>query len=83
MPAVIQAFATHCFSRLQVHRLEAKVFSFNEASCRALTKAGFSREGLLRDFHSKDGKYIDAVLFSLLSTDVVLDITVKPDKGAN
>jgi len=83
MPAVIQAFALHCFGRLQVHRLEAKVFSFNDASSRALTKAGFSREGLLRDFHSKDGKYIDAVLFSLLSTDVVPDITVKPDKGAD
>ncbi len=70
MPLSIRAFAKHCFDRLGVHRLQAGIFSYNDASGRALTKAGFVREGLLRHYYCKQGEYIDAISYSLLASDM-------------
>ncbi len=77
MSAVIQAFAKHCFTRLGIHRLQATIFAFNEASGKALTKAGFVREGYLRHYYKKNGEYIDAISFSLLCDDVLPEVIVK------
>ena len=64
MPRAITAFANHCFETLKIHRLYATPFSFNAASHRALEKAGFQREGVMKHHHKKRGVYIDAVLFA-------------------
>jgi RimJ/RimL family protein N-acetyltransferase len=53
-----------------VVRLEALVEPGNEASRRALEKAGFRREGLLRSYLELHGAREDAQLFSLLSEDL-------------
>jgi ribosomal-protein-alanine N-acetyltransferase len=47
-------------------RVQAFVFSFNAASARVLTKAGFSFEGCLRHYHLKDGVPMDANSYSML-----------------
>jgi RimJ/RimL family protein N-acetyltransferase len=77
MPAVIQAFAKHCFTNLGIHRLQASIFSFNEASGKALIKAGFTKEGCLRHYYKKNGQYLDAISYSLLSDDALPDVVVK------
>lgn len=77
MPAVIQVFAKHCFTKLGIHRLQASIFSFNEASGRALTKAGFTKEGYLRHYYKKNGQYLDAISYSLLCDDPLPELVVK------
>ena len=63
MPRVIHTFSDYAFQQLGIHRLFATPFSSNLASHRALEKAGFQREGLLRHHHLKKGAYLDAVMY--------------------
>jgi ribosomal-protein-alanine N-acetyltransferase len=57
------------FSELGLHRVEAAVFPFNRRSMGVLRKAGFRREGLLREIYWKDGAWLSGVQFSRLATD--------------
>eukprot|EP00455_Lapot_gusevi_P009633 TRINITY_DN14329_c0_g1_i1.p1 TRINITY_DN14329_c0_g1~~TRINITY_DN14329_c0_g1_i1.p1 ORF type:complete len:189 (+),score=20.20 TRINITY_DN14329_c0_g1_i1:51-617(+) len=47
----------------QLHRLQAYVTGWNEASKRVLLKNGFIQEVVLKDYYFKDGEFVDAVLF--------------------
>ncbi len=67
MPQAISVFTAHAFEQLRVHRLYATPFSSNLASHRALEKAGFQREGLLRHHHLKQGSYLDAIIYGRIS----------------
>ena len=51
-------------------RLEAYVIPDNIASQRVLTKAGFRREQLLRSSLAYEGRRFDALLYSLLPSDL-------------
>lgn len=48
------------FIKLGLTRIEATVFSHNDASCRVLEKAGFKFSGILRKSVKKGSKLIDA-----------------------
>ena len=50
-------------------RLQARVDVENKASRRVLEKLGFLKEGVLRKYMYIKGKFIDLVVYSLLSTD--------------
>ena len=67
MPRVIRTFSDYAFRELRIHRLFATPVSSNLASHRALEKAGFHREGLLRHYHLKQGTYLDAVIYGRIS----------------
>jgi len=67
MPRVIRTFSDYAFQELRIHRLFATPFSSNLASHRALEKAGFQREGLLRHHHLKEGIYLDAIIYGRIS----------------
>jgi RimJ/RimL family protein N-acetyltransferase len=67
MPCVIRTFSDYAFQQLRIHRLFATAFSSNLASHRALEKAGFQREGLLRHHHLKQGIYLDAIIYRRIS----------------
>ena len=67
MPRVIRTFSDYAFQELRIHRLFATPFSSNLASHRALEKAGFQREGLLRHHHLKQGIYLDAIIYGRIS----------------
>lgn len=60
------------FSADQVLRLEAGVFSSNEASRRVVAKAGFVFEGTRRKAGVKrwDGGIVDILVFGLLREDL-------------
>jgi RimJ/RimL family protein N-acetyltransferase len=49
------------------HRVEADVFPFNRASMAVLRRAGFVREGIAREVHRKDGRWLDEVRFARLA----------------
>lgn len=67
MPRVLECFAEYAFRDLGFHQVFAMPFGSNTASHRALEKAGFQHEGVLREHYCKDGVYLDAVVYGLLA----------------
>jgi len=59
----------YLFAHTTAHRIEAATEVGNVAEQRALEKAGFTREGVLRGTGWRDGAWRDGVLYSLLRTD--------------
>ena len=59
----------YLFAHTPVHRIEAATEAGNLAEQRALEKAGFTREGLVRGTGWRDGAWRDGVWFSVLRTD--------------
>lgn len=57
--AAIIDVTTYAFETLKFHRVFAVPFVHNTSSCRALEKAGYVREGLLRRSAVKDGRLLD------------------------
>ena len=51
---------------LKLHRLVLDVYSFNPSAEKVYLKAGFKREGVLRDAIMDDNKYADDILMSIL-----------------
>ncbi len=70
MTDALRALVPFAFDVLGLHRLEAACLPSNEASQRLLVKAGFSREGLARQYLMINGVWHDHVLFAMLSTDL-------------
>lgn len=54
------------FEQLHLHRLELDVYSFNPRAERVYVKAGFKREGVLRDAVRDGDQYADVILMSIL-----------------
>jgi len=52
------------FRELGLKRIQAQVFAFNKGSARVLEKNNYKLEGILRKDVKKDGKYIDAYVYS-------------------
>ncbi len=57
------AFAFH---EINLHRIQATVFSYNRSSIRLLERLGFIREGVYREFLERDGQRHDMLLYGLL-----------------
>jgi len=60
----------YLFAHTVVNRIEASTETGNIAEQRALEKAGFTREGVLRGIGFRDGRWVDAVLYSLLRAEL-------------
>jgi RimJ/RimL family protein N-acetyltransferase len=67
--AAIELVTEHAFSARGLVRVFAVPFTTNAASCRALEKAGFQREGLMRQSALKDGRTLDQYLYARLRDD--------------
>jgi RimJ/RimL family protein N-acetyltransferase len=61
--------ADYLFEQTLVHRVEASTDITNIAEQRALERAGFTREGVLRGAHFRVGEWHDMVVYSRLRTD--------------
>jgi RimJ/RimL family protein N-acetyltransferase len=68
----------YLFAHTLVNRIQATTDIGNVAEQRALEKAGFSREGVLRGFAFRCGRWVDGVLYSLLRAEVDLGGTGRP-----
>jgi RimJ/RimL family protein N-acetyltransferase len=62
--------AEYLFSHTQVNRVEAMTETTNTAEQWALDKAGFTREGVLRGYGFRDGRWRDAIVYSVLRHEV-------------
>ena len=63
------ALATYLFDHTLVERLEASTDIENIAEQRALERAGFHREGVMRHAQFRNGQWRDAVMYSRLRSD--------------
>lgn len=61
--------AGYLFDHTTTHRVEASTDVTNLAEQRALEKAGFTRDGVLRGAQFRRGAWHDMVLYSMLRTD--------------
>lgn len=57
----------HAFEDRGLHKVWAQVVGENAASERVLEKAGFEREGVLREQEYADGEYVDVYRYGLLA----------------
>jgi [ribosomal protein S5]-alanine N-acetyltransferase len=64
MSAVITALCDHLFDTTDLVRIEAGVFVENDASARALEKADFQCEGILRKYVVKNEEAKDVFMYS-------------------
>lgn len=63
---VIEKTRDFAFEKLNLHRLELDVFSFNPRAEKSYIKAGFKREGVLRDSIMDKNEFADDILMSIL-----------------
>lgn len=70
MLAALDLVIPHIFSTLQLHRIEAACIPDNVRSIRLLEKAGFQREGYLREYLKINGEWRDHVMYSHLGRDM-------------
>lgn len=57
------------FKTMNLHSIEANIHPGNLASARLLESCGFMKEGYFRESYFHNGKYSDAAIYSLLSSD--------------
>ncbi len=57
------------FESISLRRAYAYCFSWNDASVRVLEKAGFIREGVLRENYCANGKFEDEIVMAMTRTD--------------
>ena len=65
-----QAFQRLVLGELGFHRLELKIYAFNERAIAHAERSGYVREGVKRRAYLKDEQWTDAVLFALTQEDL-------------
>lgn len=60
----VQAMTAYGFESLGLARIFATPMAWNPASCRVLEKAGYEKEGVMRNACVKDGKIVDMILYA-------------------
>jgi ribosomal-protein-alanine N-acetyltransferase len=66
MPEAVKLLTHYAFTQLGFIRLQASVYSKNPASMRVLEKAGYVKEGILRNAVIKNGVVMDEHLYAIL-----------------
>ena len=66
---VITTLLRFAFQELNLHRVTLHVFDFNKRAQRCYEKCGFKREGVMRDFMHRRGKFHDAVFMGILKSE--------------
>ena len=71
MSEAIRGVIEFIFSSTKINRIEATVHTENNRSLNVLTRLGFQREGILREYVQWEGEYWDMAFFSMLKKDCV------------
>lgn len=67
VPEALPLVVYHAFRTLALHRIVAEVETENLASANVLKRAGFVREGTLRECEVKNGRYLSLDVYALLN----------------
>lgn len=65
----VKAITEYGFTQLDLERIFAGVFAWNQKSARVLEKAGYTLEGKLNKSIFKDGKLINSLLYAKVKED--------------
>jgi RimJ/RimL family protein N-acetyltransferase len=68
-PEAARLILKHGFAELGLHRIGLDVYSHNARALRAYEKAGFVREGVLRESYFRNGVYHDTIVMSVLESE--------------
>jgi RimJ/RimL family protein N-acetyltransferase len=68
---VLHIIKDYCFTELGMNRIGAEIYAHNPGSIRMFEKAGFIREGVVRQAVVKNGRFVDAYIYGLLKEDWV------------
>lgn len=60
----------YALDHIGIHRVEAKVFAYNQLSINSLRRNGFRQEGVLREACFTDGKFWDILVFGILKEEM-------------
>ena len=71
MSEAIRSVIEYIFSSTKINRIEAIVHTNNNRSLNILTRLGFHREGILREYVQWEDEYWDMALFAILKKDWV------------
>ena len=69
MVVAVNEMVRYTFDHFEVVKIFAPVFEYNTASMRVLEKAGFVREGIMKQTAVKNGQIIDLHYYGLLKRD--------------
>lgn len=69
--------AEHAFLTLNLHKVTAGAYVQNQASVKALARAGFVQEGLRKEHCILDGQYTDVALYAVLKDDFERQVMVQ------
>ncbi len=65
----INLLTEYAFNKFKLKRVYAKIFINNISSTKAVEKAGFEYEGILRKDVNKKGKLVDIILYSKIKAE--------------
>jgi RimJ/RimL family protein N-acetyltransferase len=68
-PEAARLILKYGFEELGLHRIGLDVYSHNPRAIRAYEKAGFVREGTLRESYYRNGVYHDTIVMSVLESE--------------
>jgi ribosomal-protein-serine acetyltransferase len=63
-------FVSYAMDALDIHRIEAKAYSYNAPSINALTRNHFTQEGVLREAGLHAGERCDILVYSILHDEI-------------
>jgi RimJ/RimL family protein N-acetyltransferase len=66
MTDAVKLITNYAFENLDIVRIQAGVLSKNPASMRILEKAGYQKEGILRNAVIKHGEVMDEHIYAIL-----------------
>jgi [ribosomal protein S5]-alanine N-acetyltransferase len=69
MKEALAAIVDYGFNTMDLHRSEAFIGSTNVASLKLVSSLGFTKEGCLRQHYSRNGKFEDSEVYSLLRSE--------------
>ncbi|GAB5539221.1 MAG: GNAT family N-acetyltransferase [Salibacteraceae bacterium] len=67
----INRMIPYAFDRWDVNRIYAQPYAHNASSIRVLEKAGFKKEGVLKQAVYKNGEFLDLLMYAILRDDWV------------
>lgn len=66
---ILQMLVDYGFNQVRIHRIEAEVFAYNQASTKLFEKMNFKQEVILRDSLWRNGKWWDILILSILQNE--------------
>lgn len=65
---ILQLLVNYGFTKIKLHRIEAKIFAYNQISVHLFKKMNFKQEVIMRDSLWRQGKWWDVYTFSLIQS---------------